>query len=220
MGTLAAALAVLVSTSAAVSYSRGLEEAPRIAEGHRLAAFYLATYRTEPDFLLEGVYPDARRVRRLAPVLERLGYTVFSSRSSPLPPPLESLRAVPSASACTIDEVNGVVVSRSRGSFVLQGHVRSLGLDGWCVDEQAKARAGGVYMLLDGRAYPAFYGTRRIDVAAFFRRPEYERSGFFRVIELPRLRPGRHSLSVVAVSHDRRRSFAPANPVVFRVRTV
>jgi hypothetical protein len=47
------------------------------------AAHVLETYRSQPDARLVALYPRPETVRSRAPLLERLGYNVFSE---PLPP--------------------------------------------------------------------------------------------------------------------------------------
>ena len=49
---------------------------------------------------------------------------------------------------------------------------------GWAVDRTGKAAAGGVDVVIDGKAYPAEYGTVRPDVAEYFKTPACAPSGF------------------------------------------
>ena len=78
------ALVGLIAWGAQDTYRHGMAAGASSAFGRRLGAFYVATYRTEPDAVLAGVYPDPRVIRSLAPALERLHYSVFAGRG-PLP---------------------------------------------------------------------------------------------------------------------------------------
>src|SRR5215212_824806 len=67
---------VLLSTG--ISYRNGVEVG-RVQEASReRAAYVLETYRSQPDVRLAALYPRPETVRRRAPVLQRLGYNVFS----------------------------------------------------------------------------------------------------------------------------------------------
>ena len=69
--------AILLSSG--ISYRNGIEVG-RVQEASReRAAYILKTYESEPDVrLAEALYPRPETVRRRAPLLERLGYNVFS----------------------------------------------------------------------------------------------------------------------------------------------
>jgi hypothetical protein len=76
------ALFGIVLLSAGISYRNGIE-AGRVQEASReRAAHVLETYRSQPDVRLATLYPRPETVRSRAPVLQRLGYNVFSK---PLP---------------------------------------------------------------------------------------------------------------------------------------
>src|SRR5215211_1051473 len=70
--------------NAAISYRNGIEVGRAQEASRERAAHVLETYRSQPDARLAAtLYPRAETVRRRAPLLERLGYNVFSE---PLPP--------------------------------------------------------------------------------------------------------------------------------------
>ena len=74
-------LITLVGTillSAGISYRNGIEVG-RVQEVSReRAAHILKTYESQPNVRLTALYPHPETVRRRAPLLERLGYNVFS----------------------------------------------------------------------------------------------------------------------------------------------
>jgi hypothetical protein len=225
------ALVGLIAWGANDAYRRGIDAGRAYAASRKLGAFYVATYRTESDAALTGVYPDPRVVRALAPALERLHYSVFAGRG-PLPPRLLHLQREPEPSVCTVEYLKGAGQETSPGLFsaddrlppdpprrvTLPADTTVLSSEGWCVDHVAGKSAGGVYFLVDGRAYPVFYGYRRADVAALFHQPAYIRTGYVSSVVTGRLAPGRHTFAVIALAHDRRRAFAPTGPVEIDVR--
>jgi phosphoglycerol transferase len=80
-----------------------------------------------------------------------------------------------------------------------------LTLNGWTIDQDAKQPAGGVELVVDGaKTFPATYGIPRPDVAAYFKLPSYELSGFSASISSKDLGPGLHHLAlrVLSPSHS------------------
>ncbi|HET6658411.1 MAG TPA: hypothetical protein VFH16_00690 [Rubrobacter sp.] len=72
--------------SAGISYRNGIEVGRAQEASRERAAHVLETYRSQPDARLAAtLYPRAETVRRRAPLLERLGYNVFSEQSPPDP---------------------------------------------------------------------------------------------------------------------------------------
>jgi len=65
--------------SAGISYRNGIEVGRVQQASRERAAYILATYESQPDVRLIALYPRPETVRRRAPLLERLGYNVFSS---------------------------------------------------------------------------------------------------------------------------------------------
>ena len=123
----------------------------------------------------------------------------------------------PRPSVCTVDDVKGVRPD-PLGRVTLPAGTTSLSSAGWCIDQVASSAAGGVYFLIDGRAYPAFYGVKRNDVASFFHRDAYAHAGYVSWVVTGRLAPGPHTFAVMALSHDRRRAFAPTEPLDIQIR--
>jgi hypothetical protein len=80
----------------------------------------------------------------------------------------------------------------------------SLKVDGWAVDEKAKALAAGVDVVIDGKAYRALYGRSRPDVAAYFHVPAYLNAGFSASVPMAAVGPGRHRLALRVIAQDRK----------------
>src|SRR5215212_3674570 len=69
--------------NAVISYRNGIEVGRAQEASRERAAHVLKTYESQPAAHLVALYPRPETVRRRAPLLERLGYNVFSE---PLPP--------------------------------------------------------------------------------------------------------------------------------------
>jgi hypothetical protein len=161
---------------------------------------------------------EAALVRDFAPFLEDKHYVVFAAGRAPrppLPPPSPArLQADASASSCTLDDINGApaggrpTVSLDRGYVVFRG---------WCLIPGNSHLAGGVYVTVDNRYFPAYYGEPRPDVADFFHHRDFAGAGFEAAVRLTGT-TGAHVVGIVALSRDRKRYYQPNPTVGFRVR--
>jgi hypothetical protein len=202
-------LTTLVVSSIPVSYVEGLNKGKRLERAKEQAAFVLATYESQPDEVLKKFFrkdPEISRVR--ASTLETLGYSVFSEpRPRVLPPPLSTLSPARSRTLSNIQTIAGVGSSPQDEPVVIPEGTSSVRVAGWAVDAEAKDTAGGVYVVVDGKPFPAFYRTRKEEVAERLEVPEYEYSGFWRAIRLSEV--GAHELSVIVVTNDEKRYYRP-----------
>ena len=210
----------VILLSAAVSYSRGVKEGSREKVSRERAAFVLSTYESQPDeFLTRTLYPSAKIVRTRAPILQSLGYNVFSEKQaqgSLLP--ISDLSPVASPIPSAIDVITGDGMSRQNRSFVVPEEGSFIELAGWAVDADNESVAGGVYVDVDGKLFPAFYGAERGDVAKSLGVPSYRYSGFERAIPVSEIGGGTHELSVVILTADREGYYRPDQKVVLEVR--
>lgn len=216
---LLAATAVLIVLSVPGTISEGLASGRHLSTVRRRDAYLLYTYRSEPDALLRDVFqPTAAIVRQFAPYLEARQDTVFAAERPPVPPappPSPSrLRADPSPSSCTVDTINGDPAGSLPTVSLDHGYVVVFG---WCLAPGNAEPAGGVYITLDNRYVPAYYGEVRVDVAAFFHNRGLGSSGFEAAARLTGDTAGVHTLSVVALSPDEKRAYRPNPTVRFRV---
>jgi len=213
---LLSALAGIVLLSAAVSYSEGVEAGNKERVARERAAFVLSTYESQPDeALTESLNPRARVVRERAPVLQKLGYNVFSE---PLDlPELSTLSPVSSPTSLAVT-IRGDGVSQQGQTIFVPEEASFVELTGWAVDDENESTAGGVYVDVDGRLFLAFYGADRQDVADSSGVPSYRYSGFERAIPVSELGTGAHELSVVVLTADRKGYYEPAEKVTLEVR--
>jgi hypothetical protein len=69
---------VVILSSIAVSYWNGINLGAEIRATREEAAYVLSTYESQPDERLEVIHGRPETVKRRAPILEELGYNVFS----------------------------------------------------------------------------------------------------------------------------------------------
>jgi phosphoglycerol transferase len=77
-------------------------------------------------------------------------------------------------------------------------------MSGWAVDQTASTRASGVDVVIDQIVLPTIYGMDRSDVVSYFKRPEYQQSGFVAGIPRGRIPRGAHRLALRVVSANAR----------------
>jgi hypothetical protein len=215
-----AALSGVVLLSAAVSYPEGVEEGAEQKVFREEAAFVLATYETQPDWALEArlVHPSAAFVKKRAPVLQRLDYNVFSQPRAGglLPPPLSSLSPLRSSTP-TAAAVNGVEIGRQNRTVLVPRGATSVAVVGWAVDSRNASPAGGVYIDIDGKLFPAFYGTDREGASGSSGPAPYRYSGFERAVPVSEIGAGTHELSVVVLTNDRESYYRRDHKAILKV---
>lgn len=115
-----------------------------------------------------------------------------------------------------LESVGPVNNAWAQKSFDLPSH-GELTLIGWAVDQQAKAPAGGVDIVIDGVPYAAKYGKSRPDVAVSFGVPAYSNSGYAFDLMAEHLPPGAHTLFVRVLANDGK-SFWEAGPYTITLK--
>ena len=120
---------------------------------------------------------------------------VRKSGDSPAESPLARLKPLARE---TVTTLNPIEVVADRGLVVITGRA---------IDFPAHEPAGGVFLLVDGKAYPASYGRTwsfRAGQAA-----SVSDTTFRRLIPLADLGTGAHEVSVIVLTHDRKSYFQP-----------
>ena len=213
---LLSALAGVVLLSTAISYQKGIKVGSKERVSRERAAFVLSTYETQPDeALVASLNPRARVVRERAPVLQELGYNVFSKPQEL--PSLSDLSLLSSSTSLGIN-ISGDGISQQGRTIVVPKAASFVELTGWAVDDENESTAGGVYVDVDGRLFPAFYGSDRQDVANSSGVPSYRYSGFERAIPVSEIGAGAHKLSVVVLTADGTGYYEPGEELALEVR--
>jgi hypothetical protein len=87
-----------------------------------------------------------------------------------------------------------------------------LGVAGWAIDGAAREPAGGVFVLIDDKEFPAVYGLPKdVDVDG----RAYVDCGFSRLIPIDEIGPGPHRVSIAVVTRDGTGSYQPTPPRTF-----
>jgi hypothetical protein len=207
----------VVLLSAAVSYWKGTEIGSNDRVYRERAAFVLSTYETQPDeALTESLHPRAAFVRKTAPVLQGLGYNVFSEGQGGDLPPLSELSPVDSPATFGMI-LTGDGVQQRGGAILVPEGGSSVKLTGWAVDGDNETTAGGVYVDIDGRLFPAFYGMEKQDVADSLGTPSYRYSGFERALPVSEIGAGVHELSVIVLTSDKQGYYRSDQKVALQV---
>lgn len=223
----------VVLSAATISYPKGIKAGSHDRASTEKAAFVLATYETQPDELLAETSGITRRrgarvVRERAPVLQRLGYNVFSEPQAQqgFLPPLSALS--PAASSTLFGDIDALSTDtesnllggtgKQNRSVAISQEASFIKLEGWAVDTSNESTAGGVYIDIDGELFPTFYGAEREDVRRYFKSGAYRYSGFERAIPLSEIGVGSHELSVVILTPDRKRYYRPDQKLALEIR--
>jgi hypothetical protein len=231
------AIALLVGMSALIlsslfnSYERGLKAGAATKESREKSAFILSTYRSQPSEVLATLSPQFKpakekgedalnrvmsKMERRAALLDRLDYSVFAEPLSQdrMPSPSD-LSPLSSSTPTSIDHVNGVQVNDRNEPVAVSREEAVVTVTGWAIDADAKKSAGGVYVEMDERLFPAFYGLREGSVAKRFGIPAYAKSGFEAEIPILKAEPGIHRLTLIVLTHDEEAYYrVPGTPAI------
>lgn len=216
------ALFAVVALAAPFSYADASKQGARNAATKVEEVAILSTYSTRLAAELDIANRSPAYVEANAFVLCKLGYSVFSDERARarncLPPPLADLSPAGTVAPAGIDSVAGVEAGGG-GPVVVPGRKvggGSVMVTGWATEPGGEP-AGGVYVEVDGEAFPAFYGRNREDGRGRAIR-SVDPTGFELDVPASRIGPGRHELSVVAVSADRKEYYKPGAQLVFKIR--
>jgi hypothetical protein len=119
------------------------------------------------------------------------------------PAPTGATQALPRSSVPMtyyVDMVGPVVNPLSKPSIEVPS--KELLVSGWAVDYPRNVLAGGVDIVIDHIPYAAHYGISRKDVAAYYKQPSYENSGFDFTIPAVQMTRGVHVFAVRVVAND------------------
>jgi len=87
-----------------------------------------------------------------------------------------------------------------------------LGVAGWAVDGAAREPAGGVFVMIDEKLFPAVYGLQsQVNVDGY----TCTDCGFSRLIPIDEIGPGPHQVSVAVITRDGTGYYQPTTPRTF-----
>ena len=123
------------------------------------------------------------------------------------PSPLSRLRALPSPAPAFF-----TVTRPRRISLNGPDNTTHLAVSGWATEGTAAQPAGGVFVAIDGRLFPAVYG---LPAELGFGGGSCPDCGFTRLIPVAEIGPGPHEVSVVAITRDGSGAYRPAGSRTF-----
>jgi hypothetical protein len=215
-----AALFVLIAVSLPLSYIQGIHAAARIEMQRDELAFILATYQTQPNEILGKVHTVAARNK--ASVLEELEYGVFSKpQLQVLPPPLSALSPTEAvASAKRRSKIRSVsdhrVEREGQRLYLLKGQSYIM-VTGRALDADGEGAAGGVYVEINNRLFPAYYHGLDEDGSARSSLPALVRFKFERAIPVTKIGGGTHELSIIIVTDGQKSYYRPDQEVTLEI---
>jgi hypothetical protein len=160
-------------------------------------AFILYTYPSQPDDFLKRLYPDSDSLKIYAGILKKIGFNVFSSNSLPRKyPEMSSLPEGPAIAGINLGVTNVKTVNTGGDAFVV--------ITGYAYAENTRNAIGGVYLDVDGKIFPAYYGALGNKDRPYFSIQQLPRPNFNRAIPQRLLGKGDHILSVKMLSGDRK----------------
>jgi len=130
-------------------------------------------------------------------------------------PPISSTTPLLPETLFSIESINNMTVNEE--PLILKTD-NTITIKGWAIDERAQNIAGGVYIDIDGKTFPALYGFSRPDIAGAFRRPSYNNCGFERTIPVSYIGSGIHKLSIKILTIDGISYYNPEKEIVFEIR--
>ena len=204
------------------SYERGVFKGEQVRKKEEREVRILSKYSLRPDKALNIANRGAEILERDSFVMCKLGYSLFSDpklrNQNCLPPPFSSLSPIPAPTLYRINSFTGKAVNQQKQPITLPAGQPFIGVTGWAVDVRNEKAAGGVYIKIDDKRFPAFYGRIRAVVAARFGNPDYEFSGFEKTIPVSKLGPGKHELSIIVLTANRKKYYEPAGQkIVFEI---
>lgn len=189
------------------SYAQGIHKGERLQRIETRQVKVLSKYSLRPDKALGIANRSPKIVKKDAFVMCKLGYAVFSNTKvqdqNCLPPPLSSLSRIPAPTPYRVTSISSHKVKGDKQNISIPKGRPSVRITGWAVDAWHETAAGGVYLKIDDKLFPAFYGRARGVVALKFKNPAYRFSGFEQTIPTSRIGAGKHELSVLVLTHSR-----------------
>jgi hypothetical protein len=221
-------LCVLLLVGLPISYVEGVQVGQRMQTNRGHDIYILSTWKDQPDEALKLLFPIPVDLRAkgwgAARILQRHDLNVFYEQQSQASlPPLSKLSPADAATKSRMQTINDIQVHRAprvRGepTVALPQEAQFVTVTGWAVDAWAKEAAGGVYIDVDGKIFPAYYGLERGDVAQVFKEPAYHYSGFEGSIRASKLGEGMHALSIVVLTSDKERYYGPHQKVDLEIK--
>ncbi|NQT66645.1 MAG: hypothetical protein HQ569_03595 [Actinobacteria bacterium] len=209
--TLVGILIGFIILSIPISYYEGIIAGQKTKVERQRAAFILSTYDKQPSKFLKVLSGIDGMIESYAPTLIKLNYNIFSKNQnlSENLPEFENLVINKHQFLFNIDEtlINDVIIKQEEqiiypitdvdleNDFVV--------IRGWAVDSVANDAAAGVYIEVDKKLFPTYYGIDKREIADYYKEEAYRYSGFERAIPLSDIGGGNyHNFNIIILSKD------------------
>jgi len=168
----------------------------------------LYTYPSQPNGFLKRLYPDADSLNVYAGILKKIGFNVFSRNAlSRKYPEISALVEQPAMAAINIGITDEKTINAGGDTFVV--------ITGYAYPENTREAIGGVYLDVDGKIFPAYYGALGMADRSYFSTRQFPRPNFNRAISVRSLGKGDHTLSIKILSKDRKCFYAASGKFPF-----
>jgi hypothetical protein len=224
----------MVVVSVPGSYSQAIAHGVREKHDRGELAFVLATYRSQPTEVVASLSPAFRvakdegeaevgqiaaSAKKTASLLDELNYTVFAPGAQPSPLPATAKLDIERGSTRgAVSRIGRVRATETDRPVTVSPQASLVSVTGWAVDVRAEKPAGGVYVLVGGNNYPAYYGTSSDDVAKALDVTDYANVRFEADIPVSELKPGVNEVSLIVLTNDRTAYYRLTGQTAIRVK--
>jgi hypothetical protein len=195
----------LIVPGLALSMTDGFDFGKRERLAKEYQAFVLSTAETQPDIVLAGSTNSPEPRDGGAALLKRHGWNVFA------PGGASERYALPAAGLPVLPERARIEMNQ----FGVIKDTNYLTVSGWAVNAEGNDVAGGLFLEIDDKLYPVFYGIPRVDVAQALKTARLEQCGFQRAFPLKFWPKGRHRLNIKVLTKDGKAFFSSPGPMEF-----
>ena len=121
-----------------------------------------------------------------------------------MPSPSRNLNSIQESTSYSLDYINNEAVNQNDAVIDLQDDKDYLIVKGWAIDKKNNNLAGGVYIDINGKLFPAVYRIPLPDVAKSFNNPLFRLCGFERVIPFYSIGKGEYEVSLKILTKDKK----------------
>ena len=200
-------LIVFIAISVCISYYDGIYIGQGYKEHRQQQSFILSKYKILPIQILRHIYPPSgEKIEKYAPVLEKLNFNVFCGEQK-FPEFNKDLPVNSSDALMRVDElsINTDKILEVKYEMTYPYSENDfLDISGWAVDSEVEDSASGVFIEVDGKIYPAYYGLDRVDVADYYGNKNYRYSGYVGYIRFSDMGNGVHDIGIKILSKDKK----------------
>jgi hypothetical protein len=178
-------------------YTSGISAGKSLKEARLDSAYYLKTYKLQPDYNFQGLYHSPRTIRSKAPFLETYNLNAFTDNDLRFNGLIESQ----ATTLYSIDAINAKSI-KNKINIINKSDSKSIKITGWAVDWSDGTLAKAVFISIDNKLImPTRYYVDRVDVANYFNNRNFRYSGFMSVFNISSLDIGSHNLTLRVISN-------------------